>query len=74
MCCIMSPVNRVWIIGALLYTILTRYRVNVTGQTSNCFSSMPLVQVDLFNKAKQSKEPYFKIEKTPGNQLENGKS
>ena len=25
---------------------------------------MPLVQVDLFNRAKQSKEPYFKIEKT----------
>ena len=86
-CGIMSPMNRVWIIGALLdtrdqiqlYTILTRYRVpsrlvNVTGQTSNCFSSMPLVQVDLFNRAKQSKEPYFKIEKTPGNQLENGKS
>ena len=77
MCAIMSPMNCVWIIGALLdtrdqiqlYTILTRYRVpsrleNVTGQTSNCFSSMPLVQVDLFNRAKQSKEPYFKIEKT----------
>ena len=25
---------------------------------------MPLVQVDLSNRAKQSKEPYFKIEKT----------
>ena len=62
MCAIMSPMNCVGIIGALLdtrdqiqlYSILTRYRVpsrlvNVTGQTSNCFSSMPLVQVDLFN-------------------------
>ena len=25
---------------------------------------MPLVQVDLFNRAKQTKEPYFKKEKT----------
>ena len=51
------------ITNKVIYSVCGRGGHNphrIIGQTSNCFSNMPLVQVDLF------KEPYlyFKIEKT----------